>query len=147
MGIYYSNQYESKDIHHPVGTITQINNNTYQATIQCLGPILQNVTKQCGDNYDILIECSTFPSKKVYTEIQFICDNMEFIKYLENNTGGKQTETRNKHERTISYILWGMFGFAALCSFLLFVGVIGSCVLIWVLIETIEERNRRREYL
>jgi len=101
--------------YHQVGTITQVDNNTYQATIQCEGGILQNITKQCNiTSYNIIINCTKFPSEKLYMVVIFWCNNPEFIAYLEGNEGGEYHK-QDTDKWTAGIILWAFLILWILC--------------------------------
>lgn len=112
--IYFGVSYEEKRIYHPVDTIQEVGTNKYQASVQCLGKILQNITNHCG-NYEIKQPCSDYPDKKAYTEIKFNCTNEEFISYLYNNSGGKETTYKHKEYKIYFYVF---FVFAFLVIFM-----------------------------
>ena len=81
-----NSQHSEKNI---IDTITYLGNNTYQAGVQCTIEVLQNITFQCNiTEYQTKIKCQEFPSKKKFTELIFKCDNLEFINFLQSNTGG-----------------------------------------------------------
>lgn len=143
LSIYYTARIQTKTTYHIVDTISY-NNSTdeYQATVQCLGNVLQNITQHCGD-YDTLIACSTFPSKKHYTEIQFKCADQEFVAFLKANTGGKQTHRKYEETQFLSSVFIGLFTAVGGCTVLLWF-MMACYVCCWACIVEEDNNNNNK---
>jgi hypothetical protein len=108
LAIQYGVTYQGDTTYQPVESIVQTGNDTYEASMQCLADVLQNVTTHCG-LYTILVPCTKFPDKTRYTEITFDCgvggalngNQSAFIDYLYQHQGGKQTGPEDKTKQAL----------------------------------------------
>lgn len=135
LGIYFSALHDSHEVYPMLTSMTRLSppmNDTYQASVQCLGAVLQNITSHCdgngsGDVYTTLVPCTEYPSKKSYTEIVFVCYDTEFVEFLESQVGSKHTEREHEYANPLGMallILWAVILFCFFAGLLL----VGFCV-------------------
>lgn len=138
LGIYYTVLYDSEEVYPILTSLVEVPappapfNDTYQASMQCTGPVLQNVTLHCG-GYDTLVPCAKFPSKETYTEISFVCPAPEFIEFLESQVGEPHTEIENEYAFGLGIAMFLLAPLALICGIVCLGLTVCVCCLMWEL--------------